>query len=77
MARVDRGPRGYSHPPPGAGKGIHRMGVVGKVESLWRYPVKSMAGEEREALFVGYAGVYGDRLFAIGNAASPEPDFPI
>jgi uncharacterized protein YcbX len=47
------------------------MGVVGKVESLWRYPVKSMAGEEREALFVGYAGVYGDRLFAIGNAAAP------
>ena len=47
------------------------MSVVGKVESLWRYPVKSMAGEEREELFVGYAGVYGDRLFAIGNAAAP------
>jgi uncharacterized protein YcbX len=47
------------------------MGVFGKVESLWRYPVKSMAGEEREELFVGYAGVYGDRLFAIGNAAAP------
>jgi uncharacterized protein len=47
------------------------MGVVGKVESLWRYPVKSMAGEEREALFVGYAGVYGDRLFAVGNAGAP------
>ncbi|HSY89171.1 MAG TPA: MOSC domain-containing protein [Verrucomicrobiae bacterium] len=47
------------------------MGVVGKVESLWRYPVKSMAGEEREELFVGYAGVYGDRLFAVGNAGAP------
>ena len=47
------------------------MGVVGKVESLWRYPVKSMAGEEREELFVGYAGVYGDRLFAVGNTAAP------
>ena len=47
------------------------MGVVGKVESLWRYPVKSMAGEEREEIFVGYAGVYGDRLFAVGNAAAP------
>jgi len=47
------------------------MGVVGKVESLWRYPVKSMAGEEREEIFVGYAGVYGDRLFAIGNARAP------
>jgi uncharacterized protein YcbX len=47
------------------------MGVVGRVDSLWRYPVKSMAGEERGELFVGYAGVYGDRLFAIGNAAAP------
>ena len=47
------------------------MGVVGKVESLWRYPVKSMAGEERDELFVGYAGVYGDRLFAVGNAQAP------
>ena len=47
------------------------MSVVGKVESLWRYPVKSMAGEEREELFVGYAGVYGDRLFAVGNAGAP------
>jgi uncharacterized protein YcbX len=47
------------------------MSVVGKVDSLWRYPVKSMAGEERGEIFVGYAGVYGDRLFAIGNAAAP------
>jgi uncharacterized protein YcbX len=47
------------------------MGVVGRVDSLWRYPVKSMAGEEREEIFVGYAGVYGDRLFAVGNAGAP------
>ena len=40
------------------------MSVIGTVESLWRYPVKSMRGEELEELFVGYAGVYGDRLFA-------------
>ncbi len=52
------------------------MGVVGKVESLWRYPVKSMAGEEREELFVGYAGVYGDRLFA-SAIPRPRPGFPI
>jgi len=47
------------------------MSVIGKVESLWRYPVKSMAGEEREEIFVGYAGVYGDRLYAVGNAQAP------
>lgn len=51
------------------------MAVVGKVDSLWRYPVKSMAGEEREEIFVGYAGVHGDRLFAFRNAGAP-PKFP-
>ena len=29
------------------------MSVVGKVESLWRYPVKSMRGEELEDAFGG------------------------
>ncbi|MFL6584444.1 MAG: MOSC domain-containing protein [Chthoniobacterales bacterium] len=46
------------------------MAVVGTVESLWRYPVKSMRGEELDELFVGYAGVYGDRLFAFTSTAS-------
>src|SRR5712664_99417 len=46
------------------------MGVVGTVESLWRYPVKSMRGEELQELFAGYAGVYGDRLFAFESSAS-------
>ena len=47
------------------------MSVIGTVDSVWRYPVKSMRGEEMEAIFAGYAGVYGDRLFAFvseGNA---------
>ena len=48
------------------------MSVVGTVESLWRYPVKSMRGEELEELFAGYAGVYGDRLFAFESSASPK-----
>ena len=30
------------------------MSIVGKVESLWRYPVKSMRGEELEETFAGY-----------------------
>ena len=48
------------------------MNVIGKVESLWRYPVKSMRGEELDELFAGYAGVYGDRLFAFESSASPK-----
>jgi uncharacterized protein len=46
------------------------MPVVGKVESVWRYPVKSMRGEEMDEIFAGYAGVYGDRLFAFESSAS-------
>src|SRR5690349_4000855 len=47
------------------------MSIVGKVESLWRYPVKSMRGEELSELFAGYPGVYGDRVFAFKSSASP------
>jgi hypothetical protein len=47
------------------------MSVVGKVESLWRYPVKSMRGEELDEAFAGYPGVYGDRIFAFISSASP------
>jgi MOSC domain-containing protein len=32
---------------------------------LWRYPVKSMLGEEREHLDINERGVEGDRLFAV------------
>ncbi len=48
------------------------MNVVGTVESLWRYPVKSMRGEELDEMFAGYAGIYGDRLFAFASSASPK-----
>jgi uncharacterized protein YcbX len=46
--------------------------IIGKVESLWRYPVKSMRGEELEEMFAGYPGVYGDRLFAFESSANPK-----
>jgi MOSC domain-containing protein len=48
------------------------MSTIGTVESLWRYPVKSMRGEELDEMFAGYAGVYGDRLFAFESSASPR-----
>ena len=46
--------------------------IIGKVDSLWRYPVKSMRGEEMEEMFAGYPGVYGDRLFAFESSANPK-----
>ena len=48
------------------------MSIVGKVESLWRYPVKSMRGEELDEAFAGFSGIYGDRLFAFKSSASPK-----
>ncbi len=39
--------------------------VVGSVVSLWRYPVKSMMGEELNATDVTEHGVLGDRAYAL------------
>jgi uncharacterized protein YcbX len=51
------------------------MGNIGHVESLWRYPVKSMRGEQIAEAFLGFAGVYGDRLYAFRDAAA-QKGFP-
>jgi uncharacterized protein YcbX len=45
--------------------------IVGRVESLWRYPVKSMRGEELNEAYIGFPGIYGDRLLAFTSSASP------
>ena len=49
------------------------MKTVGQVDSLWRYPVKSMRGEQLQEAFLGFAGVYGDRLYAFRRASGPKP----
>ena len=46
------------------------MTSIAIVESLWRYPVKSMRGHAMEEAFVGYGGLLGDRLYAFGSAKS-------
>ncbi len=48
------------------------MKLIGRVESVWRYPVKSMRGEQLPEAFVGFGGVYGDRLFAFRSSAAPK-----
>jgi uncharacterized protein YcbX len=40
------------------------------VESLWRYPVKSMRGAEVAEVFMGFSGIYGDRCYAFKNSAA-------
>src|SRR6266480_4432951 len=48
------------------------MSIVGKIDSLWRYPVKSMRGQELDEAFAGFSGIYGDRLFAFESSPSPK-----
>src|SRR5215471_18929029 len=37
---------------------------IGRVEAIFRYPVKSMAGERLEAANLGWYGIEGDRRLA-------------
>jgi uncharacterized protein YcbX len=39
--------------------------TIGQVAQLWRYPVKSLGGEQVEHADIGPRGVLGDRLWAI------------
>lgn len=51
------------------------MKIVGRLESVWRYPVKSMPGESLPEAYVDFAGVLGDRLYAVHHASAPK-SFP-
>ena len=44
------------------------MTAAGSVRSLWRYPVKSMLGEELESCEVTERGFLGDRAYALVDA---------
>ena len=53
--------------------------VLGSIVSLWRYPVKSMLGEELNATEVTKRGLLGDRAYALvdsadGKIAGQEPE---
>ncbi|MGZ5364390.1 MAG: MOSC domain-containing protein [Mycobacterium sp.] len=37
----------------------------GQVTALWRYPVKSLGGEQVEQIDIGSRGLHGDRLWAV------------
>ncbi len=44
--------------------------IVGRVEAIWRYPVKSMLGERLEAATIGSGGLVGDRAYALWDHAT-------
>ncbi len=43
------------------------MSAVGRIDEIWRYPVKSMRGEQVSDVFVGFGGVMGDRVYGVIN----------
>lgn len=45
------------------------MSVVATVAELWRYPVKSLLGEQLDRVEVDERGIVGDRLFAVTDGA--------
>jgi uncharacterized protein YcbX len=49
---------------------------MARVVQLWRYPVKSMAGEPLEAADVYWHGIPGDRRYALVQPELVHSDFP-
>jgi uncharacterized protein len=52
------------------------MTVVGRVAALWRYPVKSMAGEALHDADVSWHGLAGDRRWAFIRDGQVRSGFP-
>jgi uncharacterized protein YcbX len=50
--------------------------IVGTVEELWRYPVKSMAGERLQEAEVSWHGLAGDRRWAFVQEGLERSHFP-
>jgi uncharacterized protein YcbX len=50
--------------------------VVGRVAELWRYPVKSMAGERLAAAELSWQGLSGDRRWAFVRPGRAHTGFP-
>jgi uncharacterized protein YcbX len=50
--------------------------LIGRVVALWRYPVKSMAGEALDAVDVSWHGFAGDRRWAFVRPGLERSDFP-
>src|ERR1700758_3121971 len=48
------------------------MQTIGTVKEIWRYPVKSMAGERLQRTIVGTLGIPGDRGWAIRDEKAGE-----
>lgn len=50
--------------------------TIGKLERIRRYPVKSMAGEDLDAVYVHETGLNGDRVYAFFDHKSHRKSLP-
>lgn len=50
--------------------------TIGHVEALYRYPIKSMAGESLETAALGWHGIEGDRRLAMRRIEDQRGGFP-
>ncbi len=48
---------------------------IGAIESIWRYPVKGMRGEEIPHVYTAFTGLMGDRIYGV-VAADGDPGHP-
>ena len=46
--------------------------IIGKIQQIWRYPVKSMSGQTLDECFVGSLGLPGDRGWALRDEKTKE-----
>ncbi|MBA3472845.1 MAG: MOSC domain-containing protein [Rubrobacter sp.] len=53
-----------------AGRSRGAKTEIGRVAALWRYPVKSMLGEELEEAVFAERGLTGDRAYAVADVES-------
>jgi uncharacterized protein YcbX len=49
------------------------MAAIGRVIEVWRYPVKSMGGEQLGQCMLGAHGVAGDRGWALRDELAGVP----
>src|SRR5207249_6799657 len=66
---LDLGPLVFQCLGRGGERIMTNITEVGSVVSLWRYPVKSMMGEELNATEVTQSGLVGDRAYALVDSS--------
>ena len=57
---------------PERGNSVNETMLIGRIKEIWRYPVKTMGGEQLETTSVGNLGLPGDRGWAVRDEERGE-----